>query len=128
MSDTTKNITPEQLNSPHALLPPLIWELISRNIPVELIPLGYKLPGFYKSGEVHLIPAVYGFEGIDRYSKTMIQDFDDLVYWHADWWYASAKRGVPAWEQPDELWLNDYKRLGLVETIGERYVPVRLDY
>jgi hypothetical protein len=93
---------------------PIIRACVERGIDVTITKDGYKIDGFYKSGEVTLTTNGDGYYARDRYDKiTDIRDFDDLVYLNAHWWDKSKDR-LDGWKNPAEPWATEMVRLGLI--------------
>jgi hypothetical protein len=97
---------------------PIIKELLDRCIPITLKKEGFEVEGFYKSNYMLLQPSDNdAFIAMDRYNETTdIDNFDDLVRLNYKWWFKSRDR-FEGWKDPDQRWLEDMERLGLIEEV-----------
>ena len=95
---------------------PIIKALVDRDISVEITKEGFKIRGFYKSGEILLRPAEGDtFIAVARYNEEdEIGEFDDLVRLNYYWWDRSKDR-YEGWTNPEEDWIPDLERLGYIK-------------
>lgn len=97
-----------------------VKECVSRKIAVSVCiydaELAFEIHGFYKSGTVTLFRAlddkIYAKARYDE--VTEIETFDDLVTLNWSWWNLSKER-YDGWKNPDNGWVEDMIRLGLVK-------------
>lgn len=105
----------------------VISRLISNGHQVESFSEGYIIPGFYKHGEAILTPMKSDnqelFELRSRCgSLGQIFTYDDLVKANCVEWLACRDRVADC--PPDELFVDDMIRLGLIEKVVEvKYIP-----
>lgn len=97
----------------------VIYDLVRRDIPVSLRMhegrLAYGVGGFYKSGEVLLVPGDGHFVAHCRYdNRTEIENMLDLAYLNLSWWESSRDRSA-MWMDPDAMWAPVLLEYGLVE-------------
>lgn len=108
-------------------IPQFIEELLEAGIEVGLTSEGFTVGGFYKSGEVKLVPSDVDSVWIchQRYNETnSVKDLQDLVGINYYWWVRSKNRS-PYWEQPDSKWAPLLVKFGYVK---EKIVPEQKVY
>lgn len=71
-------------------IPDFIWQLVEEGIPVELTKAGFKLPGFYKSGEITIVPCepCWGktWKALQRYNEEdHVESVEDVVSINNSW-------------------------------------------
>lgn len=101
-------------------LHPIIEFLVRHGIPVSLClhrdgQIVYNVDGFYKSGNVSLVPHGKNFKAVARYGEeTEINDVRDLAALNLHWWNSSNDR-FDGWAEPDPHWLPLLIEFGMVK-------------
>ena len=101
-------------------LHPIIYFLVRHGIPVSLClhrngQIVYNVDGFYKSGNVSLVPHGENFKAVARYGdETEINDVRDLAALNLHWWNSSNDR-FDGWAEPDPHWLPLLIEFGMVK-------------
>jgi hypothetical protein len=107
-------------------IPEFIEQLLEAGIEVGLTREGFTVDGFYKSGEVRIVPSTVEGSWIchQRYNKTdTVENLHDIVGINHHWWLHSKERSE-FWEQPDLVWAPLLVKFGYIKekTIPERKV------
>lgn len=101
-------------------LHPIIEFLVKHGIPVNLClhkdgQIVFNVEGFYKSGNVSLVPKGENFTAIDRSkNEHEIEDVHDLAMLNLRWWDISKER-CDVWNFPDIHWIPLLMELGMIE-------------
>lgn len=95
-------------------IPEFIWQLVEEGIPVELTKTGFKLPGFYKSGEVEVVPctdsSMAPWKVLQRYSEVDYADcIEDIVAINNSWRQRTEDK------QPDSRWTALLAKCGCIK-------------
>lgn len=101
------------------MLQQILKDLLARSVPVFLTlrngEIAYEISGFYKSGLVTLYEEGGSLYVEARYGEVdQVESFDDLVYINYKWWQRSKER-YDGWVNPEDSWVEDMVRLGLVQ-------------
>lgn len=87
--------------------------------------LQFSLPGFSKSGEIWLSQDANDtiFAEARYVETTEIKDYEDIVWLAWDWFLRYSDRDT--FSAPSEFWINDFKRLNLIEEVKETKYKIK---
>ena len=108
-------------------IPDFIIDIVNEGVHVRILPNGFMVDGFYKSGSVDITPNEddTGWIATARYNeKSMILNTSDIVSLNYDWWQR-GKDSFNGWKNPAEGWGPLFVKYGYDKAVT---VPAKVVY